>query len=164
MEKTNFIPEQLRLISEKGEQIGIISKQDALSLAEEKDLDLLLVSKEANPPVFKLGDLGKIKYFEEKQKRKQQKQSKQNEEKEIKLGFNVGIHDLQTKARQATKFLDQGKRVRIQLRLRGREKQYFNESKTKVTDFLNLIEVEIKYVKEITRLPNGYEVTITKKN
>jgi translation initiation factor IF-3 len=113
LEKTNFIPEKLRLIDEKGEQVGVLSKQEALSLAEEKDLDLLLVSREANPPVFKLGDLGKLKYFEEKKKRKQQKLSKKNEEKVIKIKFNVGIHDLKTKANHVEKFLEQGKKVRV---------------------------------------------------
>lgn len=164
MEKTRFIPEKIRLISEKGEQIGVLSREEALSLAEERKLELLLVSKEANPPVFKLGDLGKIKYFEEKKRRKQQKLTKKNEEKIIKIKFNVGIHDLQTKARHAVKFLNEGKRVRIQLRLKGREKRYFNESRSKISEFLDLVDVEIKYLKDITRLPSGYEATITKKN
>jgi translation initiation factor IF-3 len=164
LEKTNFIPEKLRLIDEKGEQVGVLSKQEALSLAEEKDLDLLLVSREANPPVFKLGDLGKLKYFEEKKKRKQQKLSKKNEEKVIKIKFNVGIHDLKTKANHVEKFLEQGKKVRVFLWLRGREKQYFQESRSKLTDFLDLVNVEVKYIKEITKLPGGYEVIITKKN
>ena len=97
MEKTRFIPEKIRLISEKGEQIGVLSREEALSLAEERKLELLLVSKEANPPVFKLGDLGKIKYFEEKKRRKQQKLTKKNEEK---IKISTSAHESATERRR----------------------------------------------------------------
>ena len=109
------------VIDDQGNNLGEIDREEALNLAKQKDLDLVEVAPDARPPVCKIIDWGKFQYEQEKEQRKQKAKSKKVDLKEVRLSFRIGQHDLGVKSKQARKFLDQGDKVRIQLRLRGRE-------------------------------------------
>lgn len=110
---------QLRVIDADGEQIGVISRQEALDRAERAGLDLVEISPQANPPVAKIVDWGKYNY----QKTKQRQKSKQKtpELKQIRFGLKIGEHDLDIKLRKIRQFLEAGHKVKVTAFFRGRE-------------------------------------------
>ena len=112
---------ELRVIGESGEQIGIISRDEALKLAEEAGVDLVEISPNANPPVAKIVDWGKYQYQKMKEQQKSRKNSKQAELKQMRFGLKIGSGDLDIKLRKIQSFLDAGHKVRIQIFYRGRE-------------------------------------------
>jgi len=112
---------QVRLIDEDGEMIGVLSRNDALDRAAESGLDLVEVSPNADPPVCKILDYGKYKYELQKKKSEQKKKQKVIEIKEIKLRPNIDDNDYNVKMRNVTRFLNDGDRVKVTLRFRGRE-------------------------------------------
>jgi len=111
----------VRLLGSEGEQIGVVTLTDAIRRAEEEGLDLVEISPNANPPVAKILDWGKFKYEKQKQSRSQKKKQKNVELKGIRLSSKIGEHDLQTKAKNARKFLDAGNKVKVRLIFKGRE-------------------------------------------
>lgn len=112
---------ELRLIASDGEQLGIFSSREALEIAEEKDLDLVLISPNANPPVCKIMDYGKYRYDLIKKNKEAKKKQKTISVKEVRLSPNIENHDLNVKARQAIKILSEGDKVKVSIRFRGRE-------------------------------------------
>jgi translation initiation factor IF-3 len=112
---------QLRVIDADGKQLGILPRREALRLAGERELDLVEVSPNANPPVVKLMDFGKYQYERAKRDREARKASKNIEVKEIRLRPKTGEHDLAFKIRQARSFLENGAKVKVRIRFRGRE-------------------------------------------
>lgn len=112
---------QLRVIDSDGKQLGILPRREALRLATERELDLVEVSPNANPPVVKLMDFGKYQYERAKREREARKASKNIEVKEIRLRPKTGEHDLAFKIRQARSFLESGAKVKVRIRFRGRE-------------------------------------------
>ena len=115
---------ELRVIDETGEMIGIMSREDALRLAEEKKLDLVNISPNAKPPVCKILDYGKYRYEMQKREKEAKKKQKTMTVKEIRLSTFIEDHDIQVKAKTACKFLQDGDKVKVSLRFRGREKDY----------------------------------------
>lgn len=113
--------EKVRLIDENGTQIGIVTSDEALELANNKKLDLVKISPNAQPPVCKIMDYGKYRYEQHKREKENRKNQKVIETKEIRLSLNIEDHDLETKVKSAIKFLKSGDKVKISLRLRGRE-------------------------------------------
>lgn len=111
----------MRVIDADGKQLGVLPRREALRLAEERSLDLVEVAPNADPPVAKLMDFGKYQYERAKRDREARKASKNIEVKEIRLRPKTGEHDLLTKLRQARGFLDDGAKVKIRIRFRGRE-------------------------------------------
>jgi len=111
----------VRLISEEGEQLGVVSTRSAIDMAKEASLDLVEVSPNAVPPVAKIMDWGKYRYEQQKQQQKAKSKQKTQELKTIRLGVKIGSHDLETKLRTASKFIEHGDKVKFQLRFRGRE-------------------------------------------
>jgi len=111
----------VRLIGADGEQIGIVSIEDALRRAEEAGLDLVEIAAQADPPVAKILDVGKLKYQEQKKKNEARKKQRVIDVKEIKLRPNIDDHDYDVKLRNARRFLDEGDKVKVTLRFRGRE-------------------------------------------
>jgi translation initiation factor IF-3 len=107
----------VRLIDEKGEQLGILNRAEALQKARESGLDLVEVAPNSNPPVCKIMDYGKFKY----QQRKKQHHQHRTQVKEIRIGFKTGEHDLEVKAKRVREFLAKKDRVLVSMRLRGRE-------------------------------------------
>jgi translation initiation factor IF-3 len=111
----------LRVINEDGSQLGILSKQEALRLAEEQGLDLVEISPEANPPVAKILDWGKFNYQRTKQLQKNKKGAKTLEVKQMRFGLKISDHDLETKMKKVRGFLETGHKVKITAFFRGRE-------------------------------------------
>ncbi|HLB52763.1 MAG TPA: translation initiation factor IF-3 [Chlamydiales bacterium] len=113
--------DRLRVITEKGEQLGILTLREALMKAEEAGLDLVEIAPTAKPPVAKIIDYGKFRYHQQKKEKEGKKSQIQVKVKEIKLKPNIDTHDFQTKMKQARDFLSKGNKVRISTIFRGRE-------------------------------------------
>ena len=112
------------VIDEANEALGIMTIEEALAKAQEADLDLVEVNPKANPPVVKIVNLGQLKYEKEKQAHKQKMQQKKVEMKNIRLTFRISEHDQEMRLLQAEKFLAKDNKIKIELILRGRERQY----------------------------------------
>ena len=126
---------EVRVIDETGTMLGVLPIEEALSIAEEKNLDLVNVSPNANPPVCKILDYGKYRYEIQKREKDAKKRQKVTEVKEVRLSTFIEEHDIQVKAKNASKFLQEGNRVKVSLRLRGRERDYANHAIEVMNDF-----------------------------
>ena len=129
----------MRLISQEGVQLGMVSSEEALAKAEEFSLDLVEVAPLADPPVCKIMDFGKYKY---EQKKKQHAAKKQHhpQTKEIRLRLKTEEHDIQIKVKHAREFLEKGDRVLISLQLRGREMAHSNLARKVMDHFAEELE------------------------
>jgi translation initiation factor IF-3 len=114
------VPE-VRLIDETGENVGVVSKLDAMQRAENAGLDLVEISPGADPPVCKILDYGRYKYVDQKKKAEARKKQKTIDIKEIKMRPNIDQHDYDVKMRAIFRFLDEGDKVKVTMRFRGRE-------------------------------------------
>ena len=112
---------EVRCMGDDGTQYGIISSDEALNIAREQGLDLVLIAPTAKPPVVKIMDYGKFKYQEEKKKKEAKKKQKKIELKEIKLSVKIAENDVNYKVKHAREFLEAGKHVKFRVFLRGRE-------------------------------------------
>lgn len=112
---------EVRLIDDEGNQLGIVPTVDALRMAKDKDLDLVEVSPNANPPVCKILDFGKYRFEQEKKLRESKKNQKVLKLKEIRMQPKIGSGVLDTKAKHVQEFLNEGDKVKITVRFRGRE-------------------------------------------
>ena len=111
----------VRLVEEDGGMLGIVSLEEALDKAEEAGLDLVEISPNADPPVCKIQDYGKLKYQEQKKKSEARKKQKIIEVQEIKMRPNIDVHDYDVKMKAVSKFLGEGNKVKVTIRFRGRE-------------------------------------------
>jgi len=112
---------KVRLVDERGEMVGVIGRNEALEMAADAGLDLVEVAPNADPPVCKILDYGKFKYEEQKKKNEARKKQKIIEVKEIKLRPSIDIHDYAVKMRSMNKFIEEGDKVKVTMRFRGRE-------------------------------------------
>ena len=112
---------EVRVISSTGKQLGIISIREALIHAEDEGFDLVEVSPDANPPVCKIIDYGKLKYREQKSRKESKKKQKTIEVKEIKIRPGIDKHDYQVKIKALSKFIAGGNKVKVSMRFKGRE-------------------------------------------
>ena len=112
---------QVRLVDADGEMVGVVSTKEAIEMAGEVGLDLVEVSPNADPPVCKILDYGKFKYGAQKKANEARKKQKVIEVKEIKMRPGIDEHDYQTKMKAVRKFLDNGDKVKMTIRFRGRE-------------------------------------------
>ena len=112
---------EVKLIGDKGEKIGVVSIREALEKAEEKNLDLVLVAPNANPQVCKIMNYGKYKFEQAKKEKEAKKKQKVLEVKELRVTPNIEEHDFEFKSKNARKFLEDGNKVKITVRFRGRE-------------------------------------------
>ena len=117
----SIICKEVRLIDADGNMVGIVSPERANTMASDSGLDLVEISPNANPPVCKIMDFGKFKYDQQKREAEARKKQKTIELKEIKFRPNTDTHDYEVKMRSVTKFLENGDKVKITLRFRGRE-------------------------------------------
>lgn len=143
---------EVRVISENGELLGVMSPREALEIANENNLDLVEVSPNAVPPVCKIMNYGKFRYEKTKKDKENKKKQKNVVIKELRIKPHIDDHDMQTKISQITKFLEKEYKVKVSLRLSGREKMHL-ESSIKVLDeiaeqFEEMAIVEKKYGKE----------------
>ncbi len=112
---------EVRVISNDGSQLGIISVDKALEAAYAADLDLVCISPNAQPPVCKIMDYGKYRFEQAKREKEAKKNQKVMEVKEVRLGLSIDVHDFETKGRHAIRFLQDGNKVKVSIRFRGRE-------------------------------------------
>lgn len=150
----------MRLIDESDHQVGVVSLKEALEMAWAKHLDLVQVTDKVEPPVVRITDYGKYLYALQKK----EKNVRTSEVKGIRLTYNISPHDMETRAAQAKKFLEKGDKVKIELRLRGREKAFGNLSRDKVNQFLEILGKSIPYKidKELKREMGGFNMIISK--
>ena len=132
----------MRVIGDDGQQLGIMSAQAALRLAEEKDLDLVKISPTANPPVCKIMDYGKYKFELGKKEKESRKNQKMVEVKEVRLSMTIDTNDLNVKSRQAQKFLEAGNKVMVSIRLRGRQNAHSFLGIEVMNQFFETLEVK----------------------
>ena len=115
---------ELRVIDTDGTQLGVMSRDEAMNLAEEKKLDLVCIAPKAEPPVCRILDYGKYKYELQKREKEAKKKQKTTQVKEIRLSTFIEDHDIMVKAKTGAKFLKDGDKLKVSLRFRGREKDY----------------------------------------
>jgi len=142
---------EVRLISEEGEQLGIVPAKDALKLAKDANLDLVKIAPSAKPPVCKIIDYGKYKYELTRKEKEAKKKQKVTEVKEIRFSPNIDDNDLNTKANMARKFLVKGDKVKVTLRFRGREMAHTSSSRVILDTFFALLE-DIAVIERPARL------------
>ena len=130
---------EVRVISEAGEQLGIMSAREAMKLAEEAQLDLVKIAPKAQPPVCKIIDYGKYKYELARKEKEARKKQKTVEVKEVRLSPNIDTNDLNTKVNNAKKFLTKGNKVKVTLRFRGREMAHVQQGKHILDDVAQML-------------------------
>lgn len=133
---------------------------EALRLAQERNLDLVEVAPNVRPSICKIMDFGKYQY--DKAKKERERKTKKSELKEIRIGFRTSEHDLAIKAAQTDKFLSRGHKVKIELRLRGREKSLRGLAREKMVHFFTLIKESYKFEQEIKSSPMGFTTVISR--
>jgi len=151
------------VIGPDGENIGVIKREEALRLATEKGLDLILIAAQANPPVAKIIDYDKYRYEKEKAERKERKGQKGGSLKQIQISVREQKNDLLVKLKRLEKFLEDDYQAEIRLRIRGREKAHPELAEQKLKEFLAMTKIEYKVVSPIKRGGNGFGTTIIKK-
>lgn len=138
---------QVRLIGEDGAQLGVVSRQEALEKARELGTDLVEVAPQADPPVCRLMNYGKYKY---RQKKKTQQKQHVSQLKELRLRPKTDVHDLQTKIRQARKFLERKDKVLVNMMFRGRERAHTEIGREILLKFAQELEDIAKIEKGVT--------------
>ena len=126
---------EVRVISADGEQLGIMSAKEALKKAEEKNLDLVKIAPQAQPPVCKIMDYSKFCFDQKKREKEARKNQRVVEVKEIRMSPSIDTNDLNTKVKSAQKFLADGNRVKVSVRFRGREMAHTNLGEKLLMDF-----------------------------
>lgn len=140
---------KIRLIGSDGEQLGIMSPAEALKLAEERELDLVLVSDKADPPVCRIIDYGKYKFEQEKRAREARKRQHNAEVKEVKMRYKIDDHDYNVRVKSAHRFLTSGDKVKATVMFRGREIQHSDLAE----DLLRRMARDLEEVAEIQQAP-----------
>ncbi len=130
----------IRVIDENGNQLGIMSASQANKIADEKNLDLVKISPTANPPVCKIMDYGKFRFDAAKKEKDARKNQKVSEVKEVWLSMTIDTHDLETKAKQAAKFLKNGDKVKVSIRMRGRQQAHAALGVEVMDEFFTMVE------------------------
>lgn len=131
---------EVQVITNEGEKLGKMSTKSAIEIAEERGLDLVLVSPNPENPVCKLLDYSKYKFEMAKRAKEAKKNQKVVEIKEVRLSPNIDKHDLEVKAKMANKFIANGNKVKISMRFRGRELNFINQGKEIMKSFHELVE------------------------
>jgi len=126
---------EIRLIDQDGNQAGVVLTKDALQMAKESELDLVKISPNAKPPVCKIINYGKFKFDQTKKDKEARKKQKTISVKEVRLSPNIEQHDIDTKMKNASKFLSKGDKVKVSVRFRGRELAHTNTGRKILIEF-----------------------------
>ncbi|MCL1467711.1 MULTISPECIES: translation initiation factor IF-3 [Argonema] len=140
---------KIRVIDTDGAQLGIMTPQDALSLAVEKELDLVLVSDKADPPVCRIMDYGKFKFEKEKKEREARKKQHTADVKEVKMRYKIEEHDYNVRIAHAKRFIQEGDKVKATVMFRGREIQHSDLAE----ELLNRMANDLQEVAEVQQAP-----------
>ena len=149
------------VIDEAGVALGTLSTQQALGIAQDRGYDLVEVSPKAVPPVCKLLNFGQFKYQKEKEIRQQKAHAKKVDIKGIRLSAKMGEHDLDIRRKQAESFLEEGHKLKIEINLRGREKEHGEIATQRITDFMKALEARFPLSVEQPIARNGGNVSTT---
>jgi len=140
---------KIRVIDTDGSQLGIMPPQEALQLAEEKELDLVLISDKADPPVCRIMDYGKYKFEQEKKAREARKKQHTADVKEVKMRYKIEEHDYNVRVKQAERFLKDGDKVKATVMFRGREIQHSDLAE----DLLKRMATDLEPFGELQQAP-----------
>lgn len=158
---------EVRVITENGDMLGVMPTTEALAKAQEMEMDLVEVSPKAQPPVVKIADYGKMKYKAEKLASKQKVKQKKTEVKDIRLSLRISPHDLDMRYTQGLKFLQKGNKLKIEIILRGREKQLKDKAREIMDNFVRRLEqeesIDVTVEQPLTRQANGFNMTLANK-
>jgi len=153
---------EVRLIGPQGEVLGVMTTAAARAKAVELGTDLVVVAEKANPPVARLLDLGKHMYDRRKKQNKQKTKSKGGDIKGVRIGFQMDEHDWEMRLKQAASFLEDGNKVRLEIRLRGREKGRLSIAEERMKEFIAAMPVKAKVEDTISKSPRGLNVLLTR--
>ncbi len=131
---------EIRVISSSGEMLGVMSPAQAMRLADEEGLDLVKISPNAVPPVCKIMDYGKFRFEQAKKEKENRKNQKVVELKEVQLSMTIDVGDINVKAKQASKFFEAGNKVKVSIRLRGRQMAHSSLAKDVMTRFADMLK------------------------
>ena len=140
---------EIRLIGADGENVGVVTPERGLDLAEQAGLDLVEISPNATPPVCKIMDFGKFKYENQKRESEARKKQKIIEVKEVKFRPNTDVHDYDVKMRNVMRFLENGDKVKVTLRFRGREMAHQNLGR----ELLQRVAEDVKEIGKVENMP-----------
>ncbi len=147
---------EVQLIDEMGKPQGVVPTWQALKQAQENGLDLVEVNPSARPPIAKIMDFGQFQYKQQKLLRAQKSKAKKVEIKGVRISFKIGEHDKQVRLKQASRFLDDGHKVRVEMVLRGRERAYADLARVGMTKFIEElgsdVMVEVPFSRQGGRL------------
>jgi len=157
---------ELLVIDENSVQLGVMPTRKALELAKQRDLDLVEVSPQGNPPVAKIMDYGQFKYQQDKQEHRQKAKQKKTETKGIRLSVRISDHDLDVRLKRGQKFLENGDKIKVEVTLRGREMQHQDLAREMLQKFIEETEklVPINLEQKITKQGRTYSIILTKGN
>ncbi len=153
----------MRVVDETGENLGVMSLEAALKLAQEKELDLIEIAPMVKPPVARIISFDKFRYQKEKELKKQKATQKISELKQIQITAKSAKNDLETRIKRINEFLEEENKVEIMLVLKGREKYNREWARYKLNEFLKMITVEYKTTMEQRFIGKGIVMQITKK-
>ncbi|MHC6180731.1 translation initiation factor IF-3 [Clostridium sp. JNZ X4-2] len=156
---SDIVEKEVRVISNDGDKIGIVPLEEALKLAEEKELDLVMISPNANPPVCRVMNYGKFIYEQSKKEKEAKKKQKVIDIKEVRLSPTIEEHDISIKAKNARKFLIAGDKVKVTIRFRGREAGYSFIGRKTLNNFYSKLE-DISIIEKQPKL-EGRNMTMT---
>jgi translation initiation factor IF-3 len=154
---------EVRVITDDGQNLGVLPLREALAKAEEFGLDLIEISPNAQPPITKIMDFGKFQYIESKKQKASRAKSKTTETKTIQIKMGTSEHDLDMKAKKTSEWLKEGHRIKIDLFLTGRSKfMEFNFLKERMERILHLLTEEYKIADSAKKSPKGLTIVIEK--
>ena len=154
---------KLRVIGHKGENLGVITKEEALAHAKALNLDLIEVSPHAEPPVARIADYGKYTYETSKKLKEVKAKAHITETKTIQLSVEIGENDLMIKAKKAAEWIKEGHRVKIDLQLKGRTK-YLDEKflRSRMDRILAIIPTDYKVAEPLKKIPKSMMIVLDK--
>jgi translation initiation factor IF-3 len=159
----NIRAPKLRVIGSKGENLGVLTKDEALAQAKALGLDLIEVSPQADPPVARIADYGKYTYEMSKKQKEVKARAHVTETKNVQISVSIGEHDIMIKAKQAAEWIKEGHRVKIELQLKGRTK-YMEESflRERMERILAVIPAEYKVAEPLKKIPKSMMIVLEK--
>lgn len=159
----NIRAPKLRVIGSQGENLGVLTKEDALAQAKALGLDLIEVSPQADPPVARIADYGKYTYEMSKKQKEVKARAHVTETKNVQISVTIGEHDIMIKAKQAAEWIKEGHRVKIELQLKGRTK-YMEEAflRSRMERVLAVIPAEYKVAEPLKKVPKSMMIVIEK--
>lgn len=159
----NIRAPKLRVIGSQGENLGVLTKEEALAHAKQIGLDLIEVSPQADPPVARIADYGKYTYEQSKKLKEVKAKAHVTETKNIQISVSIGENDILRLAKQAAEWIKEGHRVKIELQLKGRTK-YMEEAflKERMERILAIIPAEYKIAEPLKKIPKSMMIVIEK--